>query len=434
MKINFRKFFCKFFNKGLLYKLFDCQRYEEKASEEPENPKPEYVEVKICLDSMLLAGNYCPISRIEKRKFIKREEPKEICNIHKKPSPKPKPIPIERHLPVHLELYACFLDYCLKNNEDFWRGLFRRLREETMITTVTFFPYAIEPKGLYNAWTPWQKKEGKWDLECWKETYWTKLRKFTSIARGEGILLVPVLFPGKYGNAPYRKNHQNVVSEWRPEALKYQRKFMRRLMNTLRNKYDDTPLWVRLSNEVAHRGDHQLGLLIAKQHEAWYLAIKDFVQLDHVISDTTYSDFTIGALVEKHEYCGEILGKDEYDRKIWPEIHDVNLKTLNEPYEPGVDKTLWNLINGGTRWQHFVLSTDGCGWGSGYQIPNTEFRNMNREELREFAALVWKKIKPSIKIIIAELPKEIFIWRDGILVEDFSRLDFDRLKVFKEIK
>jgi len=38
-----------------------------------------------------------------------------------------------------------------------------------------------------------------------------------------------------------------------------------------------------------------------------------------------------------------------------------------------------------------------------------------------------------MRFIIAELPKEIFVWKNGILVEDFSRLDYDRLSVFKEV-
>ena len=57
---------------------------------EPETPEPKYVEVKVCIDSGMLAGNYCPISQIEKRKFLAGEEPTEVCNIHKKPEPKIK--------------------------------------------------------------------------------------------------------------------------------------------------------------------------------------------------------------------------------------------------------------------------------------------------------------------------------------------------------
>jgi len=68
LKINFRKFFCRrLFRRGsFLYRLADCVRYE----------RP----VLICLDSGLLASQYCP--NREWREFIAGTEPKETCRAH----------------------------------------------------------------------------------------------------------------------------------------------------------------------------------------------------------------------------------------------------------------------------------------------------------------------------------------------------------------
>jgi hypothetical protein len=96
--------------------------------------------------------------------------------------------------------------------------------------------------------------------------------------------------------------------------------------------------------------------------------------------------------------------------------------------------SLWNLVNGGCGWKHWVLSSDGCDSGTGHAIPRTGFIGMTRGELGEVCRRGWTSVLGPYAIIVADLPFEIFVPRpDGFLVEDFTKIPFDRLSVMQEV-
>jgi len=368
---------------------------------------------------MVLVKQHLLTARKEINKALRLLEPPPPPPSPPSPPHKPK----RTFLPASLELYACFLDWMRKGNTEFWEDTFQQIHEELKIERVTYFPYAVENKGLYNRFAPWQKKGNLWDLRKDNEKFWEKLEEFSTLAKKKGIFLVPMAF-SKYQEAPFLKNTNNVHGLWDEKAKVFQRRYLIRLAKLAK--------WFRLSNEVQHY-NHKHGFEIAYRHEYWYQCIKDWVRLNNVINDTTYSDFVTGALCEEHTAFGITLGKDEYDRKCWVELHGMCLPKLHAPVELGADRTLWQVITG-CGWRKFVLSTDGTDTGSGYNIPGTEFRNLSKEELKKFCLFIWNpKNNKGRKITIAELPMEIFFWnKNNVLEEDFSRLDFSRLKAISE--
>lgn len=79
MAINIRRWLCSLTSKGRwLYKICDCQRYEQ-----TEPDIPALIDVLVCDSTGLLVNDYCPIKTL--RTYIKGQEPNTVCTAHTKP-------------------------------------------------------------------------------------------------------------------------------------------------------------------------------------------------------------------------------------------------------------------------------------------------------------------------------------------------------------
>ena len=466
--------------------------------------EPEYVVVEVCSDTGLLKNNWCP-RPIEKR-FLKGEEPTAVCDVHK-----PKPKPERTFMPAQVEMYHVPGHYAISeksgyevdgvkiDRDTFWARTFQKFHS-IGIERIGVFPYVVEDGGISNHIAPWTNRGsrdgGPWDLDELNPVWWEATEKIKVLAAENGVLLVDVLFPGAYGERPFRNNTNGVRGEWSEEAKRYQKDYMQRLVNLSHEAYKDTrwkgEIWYRLSNEVAHGGDWDFGKIIARRHRFWYEANQHLVPLDRVINDGSHSDLVYLDLVERSDFpkgSGDWFGDDSFKRRLWPELHSVSPKRLEEPVEHApvvyfvamfaasddafereagaeldawakatgneetmvrwdllqtfpekarqamVPHSLWNLVNGGCGWRHWVLSTDGCDSGSGWHIPKTSFRGLTRDELGGLCRTSWTSVLGPHAIIVADLPFEIFVPRpgDGFLIEDFTRIPFDRLSVMDEV-
>ncbi|MEA3485160.1 MAG: hypothetical protein U9R03_00440 [Candidatus Aerophobetes bacterium] len=385
-------------------------------------------------------------------RFKKDEVPTGVCNICKPPEPPeppippPPPKPKRTYLPASLELYGCFLNFLNYKNYDFWKEFLKEIHDKLKIERITGMPYIVELGGMYNNRTPWKKEGGNWNLAEFKESWWKGLEEYLILMESCGILYTPIGF-SRYQETPFKKNVNGVYGLWDTKARPYQAKYLLRLVKLLKKIYGSRPLWFRLSNEVQHRGDWDFGVTIAKQHEFWFKTIEPYIPMNRIIHDISHSDFTM--LCEKHYYVEfpdgkkkfltskeyyqvadivrliDTLGNDEWDRKGWPEAHNVNHETLYESFEKGANKSLlWRITTCG--WKKWVLSTDGGDRGSGEVYVGGTFKNMNKKELFAFCDVVYGQEK--IKVMIADLPKEVFFLnKNGIIEEDFSLMNFDRL-------
>jgi len=337
-----------------------------------------------------------------------------------------------KELPVRVDLYAAFLDYYRYDNLDWWEETFHRLRQEVGVRQVGIFLYSIEPQGIYNDYTPWEKVKHKWDLSQYNKRYWKCLRKFLKVANKAGVFVEPIPFPGRYGEKPWKKNINNVWSYWDESALRFQKRYIKKICRVYGKVYKRIP-WIKWSSEIAHHGDYEFGHIIGQRHEDWYKIASPWIRLKETVLDTSHSDFVSSYLTRRHWAFGKWVGKDEYYRKAWVEQHGYQVVAdLRKVDAHGT--CVWDVILGCSSWVKFVISSDGGTSGSIEIFPGFIYRNTSYEELYEFCLTVWLEAKAAGKrIIIAELPKEIFFLNeDEIVIEDFRLLDFERLGVMKK--
>jgi len=345
-------------------------------------------------------------------------------------------------IPLHLQLFTIFQNWAYSDKPDsWWIDFFKKIRA-TGVKYIEYFPYTVERPGLYNALQPFQKVGDLYDLSKWRKIYWKKLRAFLKLTKKAHIRMIPVVF-SKYQEQPFSRSVQRTGGLFGTNSLKWEERFIKKLIRITARTYPGH-IWTRLSNEVWHRGNHMTGAIIGQHHEAWYEAIKKWVDLKVVKCDITFSDFVL--LTEEHHllwngkmpraanYSGDpsmiraSWGRDEYDRICFAQVHGMPQKL--------------DQVSHGKAWREHIanhssirkwdLSTDGCIQGSGYKIKGTPFCNMNEDEITAFAAEVWGYKKK--KVIISELPKEVF-YRDenGVVADDMSRLDFSRLEAYTEV-
>lgn len=337
---------------------------------------------------------------------------------------------------AQLELYASFLRFGLEMDSfKFWDRLLKKIRRRLEINRITTFAYSVENKGLYNDFTPWEKKGNRWYLDRLNKTYWQKYMEWLRLFKDRKMRLNIVAFPGAYGEIPFKRNFNEVHSLLDQKALGFQKKYLRKLCRRANRILGDN--WtLRLSNEMG--GRHETG----KRHQEWYLAIEGLLPIDRIISDNSHSDYPSAYLCEE-------FGKEEWNRRIWIEDHAFSI-IEHLWYRGGEGSPIWEIVLG-SGWKKFILSSDGstcidengnfhspddpspkyC--PQGYRVPGTGFVNSDKQQMFQFCKQAWTDARRAgKKLIIADLPMEVLILNeDGILEEDYSRLNFGRLRKLK---
>ena len=100
---------------------------------------------------------------------------------------------------------------------------------------------------------------------------------------------------------------------------------------------------------------------------------------------------------------------------------------LDVPCEEGA--RTWREVLTGSGHKSWLVSSDGSDHGLGYNIPGTPYTDSNMYELYCFCKELYKM---PVNIIYEDLPKEVLVWEDGIVVEKFENLDFQRLKSIRQ--
>lgn len=260
--MNIRKWLCKYL-KGWLFRLFDCNRYSKKISVEPEipkpNPEPEYITVKVCLDSGMLAGNYCPISRVVEKKFIKDSPliPNDYCSVHYKKKPIRKRL--ERNpKPAGTPLFSiAILDLHQRMHD-------RQKLEELLdilgkhgVDEIRIFLTGWDEKDRFTGRekvTPFKKgKNGKWLLDKPNPDYDEAIRELKALAWWRWIRISGDLFDqcmNHQANDPwnyFKNNNIGITSFYdsRPETISF-------FIENWIKRFKKLDIELRLGNELRH--------------------------------------------------------------------------------------------------------------------------------------------------------------------------------------
>jgi hypothetical protein len=329
------------------------------------------------------------------------------------------------------------------------------IMRELHINQGKYFAYAVEKNGLYNELTPWKRRsDGLWRITEWERSYFRDLGAFLNISAGEGFQFKPCVYPGKYGEIPWMENAEGYRGYLDSRARGRQNHFLNRIVSGLINHQQSRGMTIELefSNEMKHR-DHRHGVEIAKLHGDWYKSIKDRLPIDQVVSNCAESDFTHGDLVELHYVLEgfnvvsiekynqlpdpkpeiiDTLGDDSFGRKIWFQLHNINMVTLERPTEPGSDKTLWDSIKG-NRAKKFYFSQDGNRYGLGYPVPGTPFIGLSKEEMYDLYSFFFTQSKDLGKRFRGcVFPMEIFQKNNkGILIDKPANIQ-DCLEIYRQ--
>jgi len=431
MKINFRKFFCQFV-KGFLYKLFDCQRYE-KEPEKLEIPEPKYIEVKICLDSGLLAGNYCPVSKIEWKRFIAGTEPKEICDIHKKVEPKPKKYP--KVVPFcQVDIMGGFIgDFqwtyyqSPKEAKEKWNQTLERYRK-LGVGRIKFFVWCADPhptnKYIKDICPYLKIDEDSWiyDLSRWDERWFESYIAFLKLLKEKDLKPLVCAFMARYGDTPFKVGHNvnSVSGIYDKEARKYQIKLINRLLRIERNIFgEDHEIHFEIMNEPHHDGTDRTVHAVADFHRDIYLQsnLKDEVKLINLYLDchneASLAHFT-GSVCPKCGYQFDFIGKPK--RQVQVIEHGYSIpENLDERFDAFLlsgwnpPSCLWLGGDGG--------SGDKMGLAKGYALYNSGGKIIWRQgDANQIYQLCYEALKKAI-----EKKKEI-----GFQLAHFETLQKDR--------
>jgi len=359
-----------------------------------------------------------------------------------------------------------------KANDAYFQDIFRQIKQQTGVYRFESFLYAHEGgKGLYDAYTPFRQDEaGVFHLsKPYQQFFFPHFRRINTLAVNVGCRINWVLIPGKYGNNPFKNNHQGVHDMFDPAARPYIQKMEERAGNILDEVYGSKVYLLRGSNEVAHQGSREKGILIKAQHEFMYEFVRPNIPVSSWVSDVTFSDYVQlterewfcviknletgrefediltkkeydlakqGQLViggVKHEWVRtqRILGKDEYDRLNWLKQNGFNPWKFDEPVEDGSATWMDTLRGAGSK--KFTLSTDGNTKGSGEEYCGGTWFNLTYEEGVEFVKKCDELQSYGKAVIASDLPKEcFFINKRNWIEEDWSLLNIERLKFFQE--
>ena len=302
---------------------------------------------------------------------------------------------------------------------------------------------AIEHRHL-NHKTPWEFRDGKFDLNVWNERYWHLFKLFLQMHKKVGIRPIPCVMMDRYGYSPFRNNHNGVDGFWSNLAYMYHRALVERTMIAIKEVYSDNyKPHIKLYNEAAHWGDHDKFHLIGKRHvQLWEDVLSRHTILEHLVIDGSHCEASFGEFDrEKICKCGKSIGNDKYlapdgKRRFMPEYHGLSTKQSFEELwacEPGVFKSLnWKQVKG---------SEDGAGLHGelGHSVGEG-FRIGTAKQIKEAAKYVWQNTDLDTYPgraktgIIGMFPMENFDIIEGQWLENYTadRIDWDRYKAVRE--
>lgn len=307
---------------------------------------------------------------------------------------------------------------------------------------VTVFPYQKDSRDPYFRLPNPYKDNWKWDRRWWR-----RYKKFLDIFSSYDINVRPI----GYSKYQWLQYEQDFGSVWSIKARQKFVKYWKRLLRTHAKRFDK--VYARISNECRPRNKLQ-ALDIVHFHEYIYESTKDIAILECHNMDVSGSDFC------KMEECGLMLrsieghgflpimlkeyadkpmewkkgyyiygrwGKEQYDRRGWIEWHGMSLTKLDSPTEEGGDKT-WRDVMRGSAWKKYVWNLDGCTTGNGYVVPSTNWRGLTDAETYDWAKEALRVEKSfAVKVWLAWFPMDIFILKDGMLVEDKDLFPWSQL-------
>lgn len=349
-------------------------------------------------------------------------------------------------------------------NIEYFKDIVRQIKRQTGLFRFVIFTYAIEKNGLYNSYCPWKFSDGKyWLGKAYRKFYFPLFRRFNNLLNDVGCKPIWVILPGKYGDAPFKNNHEKVPGPWELKARPYLGRFCQRMRQILEKVFENKSLHIQGSNEVSHMGSKDLGVKIFEQHDFIFQQFDPLIPISRYDCDVTKSDFTL--IKEVEYYCilkdeegkeykaflhpdawkkakedGSLvrtikkIGNDDYNRHAWVKMNSWYPAKFDEPVS-GENPKLWKDFLVSIANKKFILSTDGNGVGSGEEYPGGTFRNLTYDELYDFVSRSMELEKQGIQIINSDLPKETYaVNSQGIIAEDWSLINIDRLKAIRDAR
>jgi len=247
---------------------------------------PQYVWVNICQEIRKVANPYCP--SVESERFIKGEEPTEICTFHKRPGPEICKVPNDMTVPAMVKRFGYPIMIApimvpsdgieINVDEDHYiaRGL-NRIVKKTCGNAERFFGFGgWELPTLKRVNRPYLKNAGKFKLDefnpDWIDTLDRRIgqraeRQLTSIITLIDNCSTHTGRPGFWNAHPWNGNNNiNGTSTWKPsiyhfyeaqhqdvpgikETAKYIEAYVRFLVRRLDKKY-----WPFIHWEITNEG------------------------------------------------------------------------------------------------------------------------------------------------------------------------------------
>jgi len=378
---------CKWFGK-----IFGCYK-------QPEPPEPEYVTVNVCQETRKVANPYCP--SVEDEKFIKGEEPIEVCTFHKKPL-------------EYVTILVCKrsglrpLKYCLftemrkfikgeepKKNCDVhpvpkfkkkrrelrfggWMGLdflanawdddkYEETCERLLAVLLGFRKrgYSVNESFIWlgsgraehkhlNWKLPWMTRgvgaARKVMLNVFNPKYFRILKAFIRLHKLADVELESCLYMwGDYNNIPFRDNINGVRRFTSPEALPFQQAFGNKVCEAYEEVYgDDSKTRIKILNEGQHGGSTDAFHWLGEFHRDIAKELLEHISISKIKVDNSHSE---GPQIWLNEplpcgKCDEIHGDPRFDRanpnnSILAESHGnsilINILDVELFFPPGKD-------------------------------------------------------------------------------------------------
>lgn len=429
----------------------------------------EYVKRIICLDNLpglKLKNPYC--KRTEERRFIKGQEPSEVCKIHKKPDP-PIVYPSFKKYSIHLiDVFA------YTYNHPSWdiHPLIERVAK-TGASAIHAFGWAGYPGQKYDIEAiPWEwvdiwvdknrNEVSEEDVDKMDETvkalrgierihvvdfnqknpkYEATFKKIAKACFDQGIDYRHILFMSRYNFHIFRHNlnRQRIREFYSPEGLVVQKEYT---LDCLRwnNEVGIKEPTVLLMNEPGHYGDDDMGHTIA----VWSREIGDLCALhtpiENVWTDTSHSEYPRAYFVGPHE-CPKshevpfMFGRKKYAHR--PMITEVHNSSTLQGLMDNNPEAFYGSAN-----RVWAVNEDGSAYGSTIAYnPNGSiaFRFANAEEYRELLEYVKRKDEESSKN--AYIAKDTYVvgFPTGMLnkgegdFSDLNKIDWEKYDLYKEI-
>lgn len=285
------------------------------------------------------------------------------------------------------DLIFIFLDYLRTAWDEDYRLINRaRIKQVLLklrslgIDRINPFAYLADGKADHkylNPKTPWKCKEKngryKYNTKKWQKRYFFLLKDFDKICKETEQHPQWQLYPYGYGFEPFRSNKQSIKDFWDLNALKYQKKFGRRVLRITKRILDNPDFatvvtlmneprnqWKNAHNEVQKQLRHMMAHILADWHYEMFefLKKKKLTNINHLYVDIHLAERPVSHLVThmeknaKCEVCGEYWhnwNNPEYGRKLMPVKHSVSIK------EDRPDQAETFLHS----WKHLKTSEDG---------------------------------------------------------------------------